>query len=665
MNEALKLKLESIPTNPGVYQYKDAEGKVIYVGKAKNLRNRVRSYFQSSKNLDAKTKVLVSKISDVELIVTDNEIESLILEQNLIKKFKPRYNIMLKDDKSYPFIVVTKEPYPRIFVTRRIFRDGSKYFGPYTDVKNMRESLKLIREIFKVRSCNYFLDAEVVRKRKVRLCLDYHIKKCDGPCEELISELQYNAMIDQAKQILKGKSASLIQSLEEEMQKLSDEMQYEEAAEVRDRIRGLRQYAEKQKVVDHEFTDRDVFALAIDGDDACGIVFKIREGKILGKQHFYLSNAEGRNESEMLEQILQHYYLEADFIPSEIFLPKEIENEETICKWLSECRAESKEHGVRNVEIVVPKIGDKAKLVVMCATNAKLLLQDLKLQKEKQKNFVPHNVRSLHRDLRLPKLPRRIECFDNSNIQGSDAVASMVVFVDGKPKKSEYRKFKIKTVVGADDFESMKEVVFRRYKRVLEENLEMPDLIVVDGGKGQLSSAIEALNELNVASYEFRVRGEQGSNGVMEKWRSGVTENETPSTFHLTPKITEHATRNSQLVTIPIVGLAKRLEEIFLPNESEPILLPRSSSSLKLLQQIRDEAHRFAIAFHRSLRTKRTLQTELDLIEGIGKKRAKELLEVFGSVQGVKFATEEQLIEVVGEKVAESIKEYFEEVSAK
>ena len=488
-----------------------------------------------------------------------------------------------------------------------------------------------------------FLDAEVVRKRKVCLCLDYHIKKCDGPCEELISETQYNTMIDQAKQMLKGKSVSLINSLEEEMQTLSDELLYEKAAEVRDKIRGLQHYAEKQKVVDQEFTDRDVFALAIDGDDACGIVFKIREGKILGKQHFYLSNVEGRIESEMLEQILQHYYFEADFIPDEIFLPNEIENEATIAEWLNMKKAESKEYGVRSVEIVIPKIGDKAKLVAMCATNAKLLLRELQLQKEKQKDFIPHSVRSLQRDLRLPKPPRRIECFDNSNIQGSDPVASMVVFVDGKPKKSEYRKFKIKTVVGADDFASMKEVVHRRYKRVLEEQSELPDLIVIDGGKGQLSSAIESLSELSISNFQLPILDKDV---LVEK-----LSNETKE---------ENAQQTSNFkFQIPIIGLAKRLEEIFLPNENEPILLPRSSSSLKLLQQIRDEAHRFAITFHRSLRTKRTLQTELDLIDGIGKKRAKELLEIFGSVQGVKFATEEQLSEVVGEKVAENIKEYF------
>ncbi|MEK7263265.1 MAG: excinuclease ABC subunit UvrC [Bacteroidota bacterium] len=634
ISEALQNKLDNLPTNPGVYQYKDAEGRIIYVGKAKNLRNRVRSYFQKSRDLDAKTFALVAKIAYVELIITDTEIESLILEANLIKKLKPRYNVALKDDKSYPFIVVTKEPYPRIFVTRRIVQDGSKYFGPYTDVGAMRSALKLIRDVFRVRSCNFYLDEKIIERKKIRICLDYHIKKCDGPCEGLISEEQYNGMIFQAQQVLKGKTDALIKNLEQEMNCYADDLKFEQAAETRDAMNALKVYNLKQKVVDAERSDRDVIAIATEGDDACGVIFKIREGKILGKQSYYLSNIEGKLESEIVEQLLERYYIDAEYVPEEIFLPAEIENEGTFCTWLSQ-RREGK------VEIIVPKIGDKVRLIEMCATNAKLLLKELKLQKEKSKDFIPHSVIALQRDLRMKKPPRRIECFDNSNIQGSDPVASLVVFVDGKPRKSEYRKFKIKTVIGANDFASMKEVVFRRYKRLLEEDGEFPDLIMVDGGKGQLSSAMEALNELQITNYELPSNEEQGA-GSMEKM-------ETVKKTHIAQRISH----------IPIIGLAKRLEEIFLPNESEPILLPKSSSGLRLLQQIRDEAHRFAITFHRSLREKRTLQTELDLIEGIGKKRAKDLLSFFGSVQGVKFATEEQLAEIVGEKVAESIKEYF------
>ena len=611
LSEILQHKLENIPTNPGVYQYKDDEGRIIYVGKAKNLRNRVRSYFQKSRDLDAKTAALVAKIADVELIITDTEIESLILEANLIKKLKPRYNVVLKDDKSYPFIVVTKEPYPRIFVTRRIIQDGSKYFGPYTDVGAMRSALKLIRDVFRVRSCNFFLDEKAIAKKKIRICLDYHIKKCDGPCEGLITEKQYNGMIFQAQQVLKGKTEVLIKNLEREMHCYADDMKFEQAAEMRDKTYALKVYNSKQKVVDAELSDRDVVAIAVEGDDASGVIFKIREGKILGKQSYYLSNVEGKTEADIVEQLLERYYIDADYVPDEIFLPTEIENEGTFCTWLTQ-RREGK------VEIIVPKIGDKVRLIEMCATNAKLLLHELKLQKEKSKDVIPHSVIALQRDLRMKKPPRRIECFDNSNLQGSDAVASMIVFIDGKPRKSEYRKFKIKTVIGADDFASMKEVVMRRYKRVMEEETEFPDLIMVDGGKGQLSSAIEAVNELRIANEALEKGGDGNKPGI--------------------------ANRNQQ---IPIIGLAKRLEEIFLPNESEPILLPKSSSGLRLLQQIRDEAHRFAITFHRSLRAKRTLQTELDLIGGIGKKRARDLLSFFGSVQGIKFATEEQLAEIV------------------
>jgi excinuclease ABC subunit C len=387
------------------------------------------------------------------------------------------------------------------------------------------------------------------------------------------------------------------------MQRLANEMKFEEAATLRDRIKGLQAYTEKQSAVNLDNIDRDIFAFAAEADDACGVIFKIRDGKMIGRQHYYMSTVEGKPESEILETLLQQYYLEADYIPKEIFLSDPIENADAVQRWLSGKRGDT-------VALLHPTEGEEAKLVRLSRSNARFLLDELKLQKMKRADYVPHAVKSLQRDLRLKKLPRRIECFDNSNIQGSDPVASMVVFVDGKPKKSEYRKFKIKTVVGPDDFASMREIIERRYTRVLNEGLELPDLIMVDGGKGQLSSAVEVLNKL----------------GLSEQ---------------------------------PIIGLAKRLEEVFVPEKSEPEMMPKASSGLKLLQQIRDEAHRFAITFHRSLRAKRTLQTELDLIEGIGKQRAKELLEAFGSVQGVKFATQEQLAEVVGEKVAQKISEYF------
>jgi excinuclease ABC subunit C len=596
-------KLENLPAGPGVYQHKDADGKVLYVGKAKNLRSRVRQYFQKSRSVEPRIARMLSKATDLEIIVTDSEVEALILEANLIKKLKPRYNVNLKDDKSYPYIVITKEPYPRVFVTRQIRRDGSRYFGPYTDVKNVRSALKTVRDIFMIRSCNFFIDDEVIKKRKIKVCLDYHIKKCEGPCEGLVSEAKYNAMIDQVAQLLKGKTETLIQMLKEEMERLAGQMKFEEAAMLRDRIKGLEAYTEKQKAVDLDQIDRDIFAFASEGDDACGVIFKIRDGKMIGRQHYYMGNVEEKPESEILETLLQQYYLEADYIPKEIFLSLQIEDTEAVQRWLTEKRGDA-------VSLIQPTEGEEAKLVRLSQNNAKFLLDELKIQKMKRADYVPHAVKSLQRDLRLPKLPRRIECFDNSNIQGSDPVASMVVFVDGKPKKSEYRKFKIKSVTGPDDFASMKEIIERRYSRVLNEKLELPDLIMVDGGKGQLSSAVGVLRKL----------------GLQDQ---------------------------------PIIGLAKRLEEVFLPEKSEPEMVPKSSSGLRLLQQVRDEAHRFAITFHRSLRSKRTLQTELDLIESIGKKRAKELLETFGSVQGVKFATTEQIAEVVGEKVADKIAEYF------
>jgi len=606
VDEGLTLpeRLEALPTGPGVYQHRDPDGKVLYVGKAKNLRSRVRQYFQKSRSLDSRLEQMLAKATDLEVIVTDSEVEALILEANLIKKLKPRYNVNLKDDKSYPYIVVTSEPYPRVFVTRRVVKDGSRYFGPYTDVKNVRGALKSIRDIFPIRSCNYFIDDEAIRRRKYKICLDYHIKKCEGPCEGLVSEESYNGMIRQVETLLRGRTESLITTLSGEMEAAAAALRFEEAAQLRDRIKGLQAYTEKQKASDLDATDRDIVAFASEGDDACGVIFKLREGKLIGRQHYYMSGVDQKAEAEILEALLQQYYLDAEEIPEELLLPTSPENPDALRSWLTGRRG-------GDVVLTCPSEGEEAKLVRLSQTNARFLLDELKLQKMKRSDYVPHAVKSLQTDLRLPVLPRRIECFDISNTQGTDTVASMVVFVDGKPKKSEYRKYKIRTTQGPDDFASMREVVRRRYARLLEEQSRFPDLIMVDGGKGQLSSAMEVLEDLGVSDQ-------------------------------------------------PVIGLAKRLEEVFLPGRGEPELLPKASTSLRLLQQIRDEAHRFAITYHRSLRTKRTLQTELDLIKGVGKKRAQELLEAFGSVQGVAFATPEQLTEIVGEKVAEKIRHYFQ-----
>jgi excinuclease ABC subunit C len=604
-NEQLSGKLESLPASPGVYQFRDKSGDLLYIGKAISIRNRVRQYFQKRPTGSPRIDLMISKIHDVEILLTDSDVEALILEANLVKQYNPRYNVRLKDDKSFPYIVITKEPYPRVFVTRQIKRDGSRYFGPYTDVKTMRYALKTIRDIFRIRSCNYYIDDEFIRLKKARICLDYHIKKCDGPCEGLISEGAYNRMIDQVEELLKGRTEKLMGQFEREMNRLSGELKFEDAAEYRDKMQSLRVYSEHQKVEGVENIERDVFVIAMEEDDACGVVFKIREGKLIGRQHFYFDNVSDRSEGEVLEKLLQTFYLNDTYIPSEIMISSQLETNETVARWLSERTG-------GDVKLVTAENEIDTKLLRMFRLNAKFLLDELKIQRRKRGEFIPKSIQALQKDLRLQVPPLRIECFDISNIQGSDIVASLVCFDTGKPKKSEYRKFRITGLEHPDDFASMKQAVYRRYTRALEEQAPMPDLIVIDGGKGQLSSALSALRELGIKG-------------------------------------------------VPIIGLAKRLEEIYLPGVQDPQTLPKSSPALRLLQRIRDEAHRFAITYHRHVRGKRVMQSELDLIEGIGKKRSKVLLEVFGSVQGVKHATEEQLAEVVGEKLAEKIRLFFHE----
>jgi excinuclease ABC subunit C len=603
--EQVRRKLESLPASPGIYQFKDKQGSLLYIGKAQSIRNRVRQYFQNRPSGSPRLDVMISKIHDLEIILTDSDVEALILEANLVKQYNPRYNVRLKDDKSFPYIVVTKEPYPRVFVTRRIKRDGSKYFGPYTDVKTMRYALKTIRDVFRIRSCNYYIDDEFIRQKKARICLDYHIKKCDGPCEGLVSQETYNRMIEQVGELLKGRTKKLQNHFEEEMQRLAEELKYEEAAEYRDKIKALQVYSEHQKVEGTEDIERDVFVVASKDDDACGVVFKIREGKIIGRQHFYFDNVEGKPESEILEKLIETFYLGDVYIPAEIMVSAGIENGAMLRRWLNE----RSEH---DVTLMQSRGETDEKLIRMFRLNAKFLLDELMIQRKKRGEYLPKSVTSLQKDLRLPAPPLRIECFDISNIQGSDIVASMVCFESAKPKKSEYRKYRITGLDHPDDFASMKQAVYRRYKRLLEEQAKRPDLLIIDGGKGQLSSALESLHSLNITD-------------------------------------------------IPVIGLAKRLEEIYIPGVSDPQTLPKGSPSLRLLQRIRNEAHRFAVTYHRQVREKRAMQSELDLVDGIGKKRSKILLEVFGSVQGIKHASEEQLAEVVGEKLAEKIRLWFHE----
>lgn len=605
LNNDLEIKLQNLPQLPGVYQFKDATGKVIYVGKAKNLRNRVRSYFVKSHPQNPKLTALVSKIHDIEVIVTPSEVEALILEANLIKRLKPRYNVSLKDDKSYPYIAITNEPFPRVFSTRKIKMDGTRYFGPYTDAYSLKQTLKLIRDVFMVRSCKYYIDDEVIQKRKIKVCLDYHIKKCGGPCEGFVSKEEYNKMIGQVIQLINGKIDDLVKSLKEQMEKLASELRFEEAAILRDKIKALEIYTSKQSVVSIEPIDRDIFAIAHDDEDACAVLFKIRDGKLIGSQQFFMTGVAYKEEKEMIETLLTQYYLNSEYVPSEILIPEQIEEKDSIEKWLSE-RKNS------NVKIRTPENEDESRLMSMCKINARYHLDEYRIQKMKAKEkFAPAVLRELQKELHLDRLPRRIECFDISNIQGSDIVASVVVFENGKPKKSEYRKFKIKTVSGKpDDFTSMEEVIMRRYSRVLSEGGKMPDLILIDGGKGQLSSALKSLEKLGIKNQ-------------------------------------------------PIIALAKKFEEIYFPNLESPQSLPKSSPALYLLQRIRNEAHRFAITFHREVRTKRILSTRLLEVKGIGEKKAQILLSKFGSIEGIKQAPIDELEKILGKTVARNLKEFL------
>ena len=601
----LQEKLDHLPTDPGVYQYRDADGKVIYVGKAKNLRSRVRSYFQEGRPRDAKTSALVSKIADLEIIVTDSAVEALILEDTLIKKLRPRYNIMLRDDKTYPRIRVTNEPFPRVFSTRNIVRDGSRYFGPYTDTKYVRYLLKTIRSIFPIRSCDLNLQTDSIAEGRFKLCLDYQIGRCDGPCVGLASLAEYQAMIEGVVRVLKGKTRGLERELEKEMAIYSERMEFEKAGKIRDRLQKLQEYNARQKVVSEDLTDRDIVGIYREDDDAAAAILRVREGRLVGKRHHYLSGVLHKSDQEVLRNLLRGHYMQGEPPPTEVLVDIDPEEEyDDLVAFLSSMQPEGRSR------LIVPKIGDKQKLVSMARANAKLLVGELKLQRMKKAEGLPRVLSSLQRDLRLSKPPRRIECFDNSNFHGTDPVASMVCFIDGKARKSEYRSYKIRTVTGPDDFASMNEVVTRRYRRVLDEGMGLPDLVVVDGGKGQVSAASEALSSLGLGH-------------------------------------------------IPLVGIAKRLEEIIVPYENETILLPKSSSSLRLLQQLRDEAHRFAITFHRALRDQRTVKSTLTNIPGIGNERAKKILRTFGSARSVADASLEELQRETGMVTGERIYHYF------
>ena len=586
-----KAKLKDLPTQPGVYFYYDKNGKIIYIGKAKVLKNRVKSYFTGTPD-SPKTARLIARIWDLQTLVTRTEVEALLTEANLIKQHRPRFNIDLRDDKTFPYIRITNEDYPQVFVARTIVKDGSIYYGPYTNVKGLRAALAVIKRIFTIRSCSYRMDDESVAAKKVQLCLDYHIGKCDGPCQDLISKAEYAEMIHRVEDFLKGRTDNVDTYLSDKMQHAAEHQEYEHAARHRDQLEAVRSYVSRQRLKTSDFEDRDVLGVARQDNLTCGILIRIRAGKLIGKEQFRFRGTEDEDMPSILSRMITRVYEDASFIPREILVPDKVADLDMIHAWLKDVS------GVK-ISFLRPQKGEKKTLLDLAERNAELVLKDWALEQAQRVEIVPKMVRSLQEDLNLPAPPRRIEGFDISHLGGTETVASLVCFVDGKPAKREYRKFQIKTVDGIDDFASMKEVIHRRYTRVKAEGLSEPDLILIDGGKGQLSAAIGALERIGMSH-------------------------------------------------IPILGLAKRLEEVFLPGESNSLGIPKTSGSIILLRRIRDEAHRFAITFQRKRRGKAMVHSALDDIEGIGQSRRVALINYFRSLKNLKNASIEEIAHVPG-----------------
>ena len=578
MKTSLNEKIKNIPTKPGVYQFKNDVGEIIYIGKAKNLRTRVRSYFQKNKYQTPKNQSMIKRITDLDWIVVSTEVEALLTEANLVKEHKPHYNINLKDDKSFPYIRITREPYPRIFITRDIVKDGSRYFGPYTDVYLLRRSLKAVHKIFPIRSCDFYLDQEVISAGKVDLCLDYHIKKCEGPCQNLVSQKDYNAMIKRVVQFLQGKTKETENYINKQMSVAADEMRYEDAAMYRDQLAAVKSFKEKQRKVAADFDNRDVFAMAKQDNMCVTVIVRIRNGRIHSIEKISINIGDERD-ADIFESVITQFYLNSDFIPKTINVADVPTNKKQLLVWLKE-----KRNGP--VHIQVPRRGEKAREIRLAAQNAKLLVGEWIINRKKRRELIPKMVQQLQEDLQLKIPPRRIEAFDISHLGGTNTVASMVCFIDGKARKSEYRKYKIKTVDGIDDFAAMREVVFRRYRRLKSEQATLPDLILIDGGKGQLSMAISALRELG-------------------------------------------------LDYLTVIGLAKRLEEVFVPGHSDAQSIPKQSPGLILLRKIRDEAHRFAITFQKQKRNKQVRTSIFDSIDGMGPKRVQSLFTVFQDIESI------------------------------
>ena len=611
----LQTKLENLPTNPGVYLMKNDKGEIIYVGKAINLRNRVRSYFRELKQEKAKTKALYKHIVDLEYILADNELEALVLECNLIKKYRPKYNINLKDDKTYPFLKITKEDYPQVLVTRKVLKDGARYFGPYPSVNELRNSLEMIRKIFPFRSC----------KQKVftndRPCLNAHIKMCYAPCIGRISKEDYNAMIEQIALFFEGKQDGLVKRLRQEMEQAAENLEFEQAARLRDQLQGIEQIMTQQKAVLGSDGDEDVIAMARGLNQCCVQIFFVRGGKIVGRENYFLKGTDGSSRGEVIASFMKQFYLNCQFIPRNILLEVELEEQAVLEQWLTDKKGS-------RVYLKVPKRGQAKELVDLVGRNASEVLNKSELEEQYQQQRTAEALEQLRQALGLAQLPRRMECYDISNTQGTESVASMVVFVDGKPKKDQYRRFKIKTVEGANDYASLKEVLLRRFRHGLEEQAKQqeqgkegengkfaafPDVIMMDGGRGQVNMALEALQELQL---EIPVCG--------------------------MVKDDRHRTR----------GLYYHNEELPMDDHSEGFLL---------ITRMQDEAHRFAITYHRSLRGKRNLASVLDDIPGVGEKRKKNLLKHFGSFTKIREASVEELAQVDGihQTVAEEIYNYL------
>ncbi|HKP96127.1 MAG TPA: excinuclease ABC subunit UvrC [Fibrobacteria bacterium] len=603
---ALQAKLELLPTRPGVYLMKNAKGEIVYIGKAVNLRNRVRSYFNNKAQSNHLASTLLRAVAkDLEWIITDNEVEALILEANLANKHAPRYNVQLKDDKHFPYIKVTlSEAYPRLVVTRQSGSGKSKdlYFGPYTNVRAMRKTLNLLNKIFRIRDCDLKLPLE----QPIRPCLSYHLKRCDAPCAHLTTPESYRHLVEQAVLLLKGRHRDLMQDLERKMRQAADADRFEEAARVRDQMRDLEAIKEEQKVdLGADQVSRDLIAAARTGKLACILILEIRDGYVSGRKHFEVTCPLEQDEDSIITEFIKGHYLRQgpDSIPRELILSHPTLEEENVQDALRALRGAA-------VDLEVPVKGEKRRQVNLAMENAKLLVAEMVARRER-KNRQSYRVTALQEDLGLAQAPNRIEGFDISHLSGTDTVASQVVFVDGKPSKKDYRHYNVKTVDGIDDFASMREILGRRVKRLLDDKLPFPDLILIDGGKGQLGMAVEVLREAGKAEQ-------------------------------------------------PIIGLAKRLEEIFFPGQSEPLLIPKTSPSLQLLQQVRDEAHRFAITFQRSKRKKRIESSWLDEVPGVGAKTKMKLLRVFGAPAAIAAAPETELAKAAGKATASRIRAYLE-----